>query len=92
MSFNTDPSISGRNNSSNISEIYSVNRTTSPCFYPKATSTPFVSPPDPRFVPKFGGASDSKRHFFRSEDEEAVYYLISKYLTTNNPSEVEKVQ
>lgn len=96
ISFHTESSISGKNNSSNISEIYKLNGTTSPCFYPKATSTPFVSPPDPRFVQKpdakVVATCDNRRPFFRSEDEEAVYYLISKYLTTNNPNEVEKAQ
>lgn len=52
-------------------------------FYPRATSTPFVSPPDPRFSqkPEVASFCSLKRPNFRSEDEEAVHYLITKYLT-----------
>lgn len=54
-------------------------------FYPRATSTPFVSPPDPRFLhkPEVTTFCSLKQPNFRSEDEEAVHYLITKYLTPN---------
>ncbi|XP_078319709.1 uncharacterized protein LOC144621056 [Crassostrea virginica] len=96
LSESSNSSLSDRSDDGfDISGISRLHRTPSPwmedCFQPRATSTPFVSPPDPRFAqnPNSAIMHINKRPIFRSEDDEAVYYLITKYLMPNAPQQEE---
>ncbi|XP_061175168.1 uncharacterized protein LOC133184223 [Saccostrea echinata] len=98
LSNHTESSISGENDSDfEISGIRRFNQTMGlgmDYFHPRATSTPFVSPPDPKVVQRWNTSRIAtyprKPPYFRSEDEEAVYYLVSKYLMTDTSSQGEK--